>query len=84
MRAVAERLIAGMLAAAPVDGLFFGDFQNDWHEFCTFVRTVAIWLVLRQAAGAPGVISRLDFDSIRALLGNFRFWHVYSSAVCKK
>ncbi len=57
VRAVAERLLAGMLAPAePVFSRLL-NFNLDWLEFTAGVRAITEWLLAGPAAAAPPVSS---------------------------
>src|SRR5208282_3729928 len=70
MRSIAERRGAGMLAAAPGDGLCFGDVHFFRREAGAFVRAVAKGLALGTPAGAPPISAGLGFLYERRFLGD--------------
>src|SRR5690349_22819943 len=68
VRAVAERLAGGALAAAQPYFLRFGDGELGRREFRALVRAVAERLALRTAAGAPPVVARRHLHGVRRAL----------------
>jgi hypothetical protein len=75
MAAVAKGRILRRLAAAKKDllGLFEG--KNHGHKRPAFVGTVAEWLILRLAAGAPRILARFEGQLGGTGRGNFGFAH---------
>lgn len=69
MGAVAERFVAGALAAAQGQGGLGGDGEFHGREFAALVGAVAEGLVGGSAAGAPPIVAGLELDDIR---GSFR------------
>src|ERR1700704_5939382 len=75
VRAVAERLVAAVLAAAQPHLLRFADGELDRREFGALVRAVAEGLALGAAAGAPPVVPRGKLHGVRWLLRDRRIRH---------
>lgn len=73
VRTIAERRIGGVLALAPPDGGFFGDFEFHGLETGAFVGAVAKRLMGRPAAGTPPVGSGFDFESEGFGIADFGF-----------
>src|SRR6266850_2249059 len=79
VRAVAERLAGGVLAAAQPQLLRFGDAELLRRELRALVRAVAEGLALRAAAGAPPVVSRGELHGEGRALRDQRVRHAASS-----
>ena len=75
MRAVAERLVRGMFAAAPRHGFGFGDFDLQRAQAESLMRAIAERLAFRVSARAPPISAWLDFLDEGGFLGNDRFAH---------
>jgi ABC-type iron transport system FetAB ATPase subunit len=75
MAAVAERLVAAVLATAQKGLAGLGDLEPDRREVGALVGTVAERLAFRTAAGAPPVCAGLEFLLVRSFLGNLRICH---------
>ena len=68
VRAVAKWRIFCVLAAAQPFFLGLRDGKFFWCEFAALVRTIAEWLILRTATGAPPIIAGCEFDRIGRFL----------------
>lgn len=75
MRSVAKRLILGMFASAPANRFLGIDLGDNGAKWRAAVRAVTEGLVVRLAAGAPGVFARFHFHDIRPSLGDLGFVH---------
>lgn len=76
VRAVTERLVAGLLAAAKIHGIGSLGSENDRCQPCAFVGPVAIWLRRAAAATAPSVLLPcLDLDRKGAFLSDHGLFH---------
>jgi hypothetical protein len=75
MRAVAEGLVAGVLAPAPGDHFLFRDFDLYRRETRSLVRAIAVGLVLRVSAGAPKLVAGFFFDLVGKSLRDMWFIH---------
>src|SRR3989454_6894832 len=75
VRAVAERLVTAVLAAAQPHLLRLADGELDRREFGALVRAVAERLAPGAAAGAPPVVSRGKLYGVRRLLRDRRVRH---------
>src|SRR5258705_8872658 len=73
--AVAERLIAGALAAAQPEFLGFGDGEFNRCEFGGLVGPVAERLAFRAPTAAPPVVAGCELDRIGGFLREVGFGH---------
>ena len=70
---ITEGLVLAVLAAAEPDLLLFGEGEFYWGDPGVFVGTVAKGLLGGAPAGAPPIVSRLQFYPLGGLLGDNRF-----------
>jgi len=76
MRAVAERAIAAVLAAAEIDGAILLGCVGSRRKISSFVRAITEWLRGTFTAGAPVVgLACFNFDGNRGFLSNDGFGH---------
>ena len=82
--AVAERLVAAVLAAAQGDGSIgsYGHFNRA--EFTALVGAVAERLPGRFAAGAPPIDARFQLEDVGGFFRDLGFGHVGSSVLAGK
>jgi len=82
--AVAERLVAAVLAAAQGNGGLGGNGQFDRAEFTALVGAVAEGLVGRFAAGAPPIDAWFQLQDVGGFFRYLRFGHIGSSMFARK